>query len=209
MSVRPWFVGSLFAVGSLVAAGRVPFVISETASAAPPAQDTSTLADQTELSVTVYNSDIALVRDVRQVHAAARHVRSRVPGHRGHGQSRHCALPIADRTVARRRARAELRVRPARARQAPAQVRRPRGDARARASRRRDARGGSEGQAPQLQQRAGLADRRRDRHRPWRRSHPLSRAARQSALAADADLVAREHGRRSAIASRRRTSLAS
>jgi hypothetical protein len=33
--------------------------------AAPAAQDTSTLEDQTELAVTVYNSDLALVRDVR------------------------------------------------------------------------------------------------------------------------------------------------
>jgi len=34
---------------------------------AAPAQDTSTLDDQTELSLTVYNSDLALVRDVRSI----------------------------------------------------------------------------------------------------------------------------------------------
>src|SRR6059058_5015935 len=38
------------------------------AAAAPPAaQDSSTLDDQVDLAVTVYNSDIALVRDVRDV----------------------------------------------------------------------------------------------------------------------------------------------
>jgi hypothetical protein len=35
------------------------------AAAPPPVQDASTLDDQTELAVTVYNSDLALVRDVR------------------------------------------------------------------------------------------------------------------------------------------------
>src|SRR6184192_4318410 len=38
------------------------------AAAAPPAaQDSSTLDDQVDLAVTVYNSDIALVRDIRDV----------------------------------------------------------------------------------------------------------------------------------------------
>lgn len=36
-------------------------------SAAPPEQNTSTLDDQTDLALTVYNSDLALVRDVRNV----------------------------------------------------------------------------------------------------------------------------------------------
>jgi hypothetical protein len=40
---------------------------STTAEQAPPSDVTSTLDDQTELAVTVYNSDIALVRDVRNV----------------------------------------------------------------------------------------------------------------------------------------------
>jgi hypothetical protein len=35
--------------------------------ATPPAQTTTTLKDQTDLSVTVYNSNLALVRDVRQI----------------------------------------------------------------------------------------------------------------------------------------------
>ena len=54
-----------------VAAVAVPAVTTdETATAAapaPPAQGTSTLDDQTELALTVYNSDIALVRDVRNL----------------------------------------------------------------------------------------------------------------------------------------------
>ena len=52
-----------------IAAVAVPAVTTdETATAAasaPPAQGTSTLDDQTELALTVYNSNIALVRDVR------------------------------------------------------------------------------------------------------------------------------------------------
>ena len=95
-----------------------------------PGQDTSTLDDQVELAVTVYNSDIALVRDVRELQLPRgsfdlhfMDIAATVnPGDR--------ALPLADRAVARRRARAELRVRPARARQAAAQIRRPRRHAR-------------------------------------------------------------------------------
>jgi hypothetical protein len=45
---------------------RPPAPASPTPAPAPaPAQDASTLEDQTELSLTVYNSDLALVRDVR------------------------------------------------------------------------------------------------------------------------------------------------
>src|SRR5689334_23773139 len=40
------------------------------AQAAPPAVATTTLDDQAELAVTVYNSDLALVRDVRNVQIA-------------------------------------------------------------------------------------------------------------------------------------------
>jgi hypothetical protein len=40
---------------------------SKAAAAAAPGQDSTTLDDQVELAVTVYNSDIALVRDVRNV----------------------------------------------------------------------------------------------------------------------------------------------
>jgi hypothetical protein len=47
-----------------------PDVVSKTTSAHPVEEDqeaTTTLDDQTELAVTVYNSDIALVRDVRSL----------------------------------------------------------------------------------------------------------------------------------------------
>ena len=82
------------------------------------------------------------------------------------------ALPIADRAVARERARAELRVRPARARQAAAQVRRPRRHADPHdAGSGPHARGRRQGASAQLQQRAGLADRRRDRHRACAPTH--------------------------------------
>ena len=162
----------------------------------PSTQHSTTLADQADLSVTVYNSDIALVRDVRNL---------RLPDGTFDLQFMDIAatvnpgdgpLPVADPARRARRARAELRVRPARTRQAAAQVRRPRRDAGARAPGRRvDARGGSPRAAPQLQQRTGVADRQRDRHRPARRSHPLPRVARQPAQPSDADLDAAESGR--------------
>jgi hypothetical protein len=57
------------AVLALLAAGST----YETSAARVPAagQDTSTLDDQVELSLTVYNSDLALVRDVRNVELAS------------------------------------------------------------------------------------------------------------------------------------------
>lgn len=48
--------------------GAQPVVPSEPAAAPAPDQDvTTTLDDQTELAITVYNSDLALVRDVRNI----------------------------------------------------------------------------------------------------------------------------------------------
>ena len=72
-----------------------------------------------------------------------------------------------------------------------------------------DARRRSEGAPPQLQQRAGVADRRRDRDRHERRSHQFPGAAGESLHAPDADLDARQHRRRDGIASKRRISPAS
>jgi hypothetical protein len=71
MSAKLWFAPFILTVGALVPTS----VPRQTASpgAAPPraaAQDsaaTTTLDDQVELAVTVYNSDIALVRDVRNL----------------------------------------------------------------------------------------------------------------------------------------------
>ncbi len=65
MPARLWL-----AVAILVTAGGLSVTQrSATASAEeqPSGQDTSTLEDQTELALTVYNSDLALVRDVRNI----------------------------------------------------------------------------------------------------------------------------------------------
>jgi hypothetical protein len=66
MNARLWLVAPVL----VVAGAFYTFHDRSTVAAAPPAvegQDTSTLDDQTELSVTVYNSDLALVRDVRNI----------------------------------------------------------------------------------------------------------------------------------------------
>src|SRR5687768_5841144 len=63
MAVRFWFAVPALALTGALAALTID---SRTLAAAPPpAQDTSTLDDQTELALTVHNSDLALVRDVR------------------------------------------------------------------------------------------------------------------------------------------------
>ena len=65
MSARLWFAPFIFAV-TAIAPIHPP---SMSPAAPPPAQDpaTTTLDDQAELAVTIYNSDIALVRDVRNL----------------------------------------------------------------------------------------------------------------------------------------------
>jgi hypothetical protein len=64
MSARTWIAALVLAGGALAARPGGPAV-----SAQPPQPSdlATTLDDQTELSITVYNSDIALVRDVRQI----------------------------------------------------------------------------------------------------------------------------------------------
>jgi hypothetical protein len=70
MFVRFWIVPFALAVG--VAAPQPEWRTNQTA-AAPPAdgagvgQDQTTLDDQVDLAVTVYNSDIALIRDIRSL----------------------------------------------------------------------------------------------------------------------------------------------
>jgi hypothetical protein len=64
MRARLWLLGGGLAVAGILAA----ITTGPTAKAAAPpapAQGSSTLDDQTELAITVYNSNIALVRDVR------------------------------------------------------------------------------------------------------------------------------------------------
>ena len=67
--------------------------------AGQPARRRSTIRSSSR--VTVYNSDIALVRDVREPAAAARQLRPALHGHRRDGESGDRAFPIADRAVAR------------------------------------------------------------------------------------------------------------
>ena len=59
-----WLVGTVLAVGGVVPTSMTRPIASAEAPAAA-AQGSSTLDDQTELALTVYNSNIALVRDVR------------------------------------------------------------------------------------------------------------------------------------------------
>ena len=63
MAVRFWIAVPTLAVAGALTAHMID---SRPVIAAPaPVQDASTLDDQTELALTVYNSDLALVRDVR------------------------------------------------------------------------------------------------------------------------------------------------
>ena len=88
--------GAVLAVvtmGLLASGGSSPAV-----SAVAPVDDgvvAATIKDQTELAVTVYNSNIALVRDVRQVVDAQRHPGPAVSRHRGDGEPGDGALPLA------------------------------------------------------------------------------------------------------------------
>jgi len=66
MNARIWLAAPVFAL----AVGTAQHHASRALAASPAAaggQDTSTLDDQSELSLTVYNSDLALVRDVRSL----------------------------------------------------------------------------------------------------------------------------------------------
>jgi hypothetical protein len=63
MRGRLWLIALLVAAGIFMARGTS----GDVAAARTTGQDTTTLDDQVELSVTVYNSDLALVRDVRNV----------------------------------------------------------------------------------------------------------------------------------------------
>jgi len=66
MNARIWLAAPVLAL----AVGTAQHYASRALAAAPAAaggQDTSTLDDQSELSLTVYNSDLALVRDVRSL----------------------------------------------------------------------------------------------------------------------------------------------
>ncbi len=66
MSARSWVVAAVAAAGVCLLPFGLTAKPSAAGSAAAP-QGVSTLDDQTDLAVTVYNSNIALVRDVRQL----------------------------------------------------------------------------------------------------------------------------------------------
>ena len=67
MNARVWLAAPMVAAAVAFGPRLLPATPVAAAPAAAPAQDTSTLDDQTELSITVYNSDLALVRDVRSI----------------------------------------------------------------------------------------------------------------------------------------------
>ena len=163
MNTRLWVAAPVLVFGAAIAGAMALGLDGPAASAAQPqvqGQDTSTLDDQTELALTVYNSDLALVRDVRNV---------QLPRGTFDLRFMDIAATVNPATVHFRSLTEPSRVdvleqnyeyRPARAREAPAQVRRPRRHARPpRAERRHHAAGRSEGSSSELQRGAGLADR--------------------------------------------------
>jgi hypothetical protein len=74
MSGRPWFAVAIAILGAalLLRPGAQPVV---SAVIDRPHDVTATLDDQVELSLTVYNSDVALVRDVRRLELGVGHLR--------------------------------------------------------------------------------------------------------------------------------------
>ncbi len=66
MSARTWIAALGLAIGAFLLRPAAPAVSAEPEPAETQDQST-TLDDQTELAITVYNSDIALIRDVRQL----------------------------------------------------------------------------------------------------------------------------------------------
>ena len=202
MSARFWFAPLVLAIGALVPTSvqRQPTSpVRRRRGAAQDSAATTTLDDQVELAVTVYNSDIALVRDVRNlqiargtsdlhfmdiaatVNPATVHFRSLTEPSRVSVLEQNYEYDLLEpEKLLRKYVGRDVTL------------------VRTRQDRQHDARGRREGAAAQLQQRAGLADRRRDRHRHAGRSHQVSGAARQSLLAADADLDARQQRRHAA-----------
>ena len=67
MAKRIWL-GAAMAAAVAVGAGHR--YAEPSVAAAPQEHPTSTIADQTELALTVYNTDLALIRDVRNVNLA-------------------------------------------------------------------------------------------------------------------------------------------
>jgi hypothetical protein len=70
MSARFWFAPLILAVTALAPFHPAAPPAVEAAAQNPPSPITTTLDDQAELAVTIYNSDLALVRDVRNIQMA-------------------------------------------------------------------------------------------------------------------------------------------
>jgi len=70
MSARFWFAPLILAVTALAPFHPAVPPAVEAAAQNPPSPITTTLDDQAELAVTIYNSDLALVRDVRNIQMA-------------------------------------------------------------------------------------------------------------------------------------------
>ena len=159
---------------------------------AAAAQGTTTLDDQVELNVTVYNSDIALVRDVRNlelprgtfdlsfmdiaatVNPATVHFRSLSEPSRVSVLEQNYEYDLLEpEKLLRKYVGRDVTL--VRSRQVNGTTRRR----------------GSHGAPAELQQSTGMAHQRRDRHRPSRRPHSVSRAAGHALHTADVDLDAR------------------
>ena len=67
MNARFWLAAPVVGLVAATAAPRLAPATTVAAAQAAAQNNTSTLDDQTELSLTVYNSDLALVRDVRSI----------------------------------------------------------------------------------------------------------------------------------------------
>ena len=67
MNARFWLAAPVIGLVAATGPRLSPATTVAAAQAAAPQNNTSTLDDQTELSLTVYNSDLALVRDVRSI----------------------------------------------------------------------------------------------------------------------------------------------
>ena len=65
MTARHWIAAAALAAGAAVTTSSLTPAAQASSPSSAESQDTSTLDDQVELAVTVYNSDLALVRDVR------------------------------------------------------------------------------------------------------------------------------------------------
>jgi hypothetical protein len=102
---------------AVVGRGTGPSRIAPPVEAASTGQApvTATLDDQSDLAVTVYNSDLALVRDARNLRLGLGVADLHFMDIAATVNPASVHFPLAARAIAGERARAELRVRPARA----------------------------------------------------------------------------------------------